>query len=89
MPVLAQCEMLMPAAIYTDAGFSPETPLLQMPDFNSLIASSQEHQVPIFELTPAQLEQQGRVLANTQASQDQFRILFKEASERVLQITGG
>ena len=88
IPVMTQCEMLLDMSVYTDAGFSPETPLLQMSDFNSLIASSQEHQVPIFELTPKQLEQQGRVLANTQTSQDQFRVLFKEAARRVLQITG-
>ena len=79
--------MTLPTQAYEDAGFSPQSPLLQMPDFNSLIASSQEHQVPIFELTPAQLEQQGRVLAITQESQKQFRALFKEAAIRVLNIT--
>jgi cellulose biosynthesis protein BcsQ len=89
IPVMSQCEMLLDMSVYADAGFSPETPLLQMSDFNSLIASSQEHQVPIFELTPKQLEQQGRVLAITQTSQAQFRVLFKEAAQRVLQITGG
>jgi len=55
-----------------------------MPDFNSLIASSQEHQVPIFELTPAQLEQQGRVLEITQASQSEFKKLFDKAADRVI-----
>jgi hypothetical protein len=78
--------MMMSAKIYKAAGYDPRQPLLQMPDFNSLIASSQEHQVPIFELTPQQLEQQGSVLANTQASQAQFRKLFDEAADRVLRV---
>jgi alpha-galactosidase len=76
----------MAARTYKAAGFDPDRPLLQMPDFNSLIASSQEHQVPIFELTPQQLEQQGRVLAITQTSQDRFRTLFDEAADRVLRV---
>lgn len=84
LPALEQCGMLLPGEIYKAAGFDPHQPLLQMPDFNSLIASSQRHQVPIFELTASQLDQVGRVLETTQASQDNFRALFKEAAERVL-----
>jgi cellulose biosynthesis protein BcsQ len=86
IPAMEHCGMMMPASIYEAAAFNPRQPMLQMPDFNSLIASSQEHQVPIFELTPHQLEQQGRVLANTQASQRQFKELFDEAAERVLRV---
>ena len=84
IPALRGCGMFLSDEIYQAAGFDPSQPLLQMPDFNSLIASSQEHQVPIFELTPQQLDQQGRVLANTQASQQNFRELFNEAADRVL-----
>jgi cellulose biosynthesis protein BcsQ len=86
IPALERCGMMMPADVYKAASFNPRQPMLQMPDFNSLIASSQEHQVPIFELTPQQLEQQGRVLANTQASQTQFKQLFDEAADRVLRV---
>ena len=63
---------------------NPRQPLLQMPDFNSLIASSPQHQVPIFELTPEQLEQQGRVLEITQGSQEEFRTLFSQTATRVI-----
>jgi hypothetical protein len=55
-----------------------------MPDFNLLIASSQRHQVPIFELAPEQIEQQGRVLETTQGSQDDFQNLFDQAANRVI-----
>jgi len=86
IPAMEHSGMMLPAKTYKAAGFDPRQPLLQMPDFNSLIASSQEHQVPIFELTAKQLEQQGSVLANTQASQRQFKQLFDEAADRVLRV---
>ncbi|MES2294048.1 MAG: AAA family ATPase [Pseudomonadota bacterium] len=86
IPALNSCGMMLPATAYSAAGYEPSEPLLQMPDFNSLIASSQRHQVPIFELTAAQLEQQGRVLKTTQVSQKAFKALFSEAADRVLQI---
>lgn len=86
IPAMKGCGMMMSARTYKAAGFDQDQPLLQMPDFNSLIASSQEHQVPIFELTPQHLEQQGRVLAITQASQKRFRELFDEAADRVLRV---
>jgi cellulose biosynthesis protein BcsQ len=84
IPALEQCGMMMKEESYKAAGYEPRQPLLQMPDFNSLIASSQQHQVPIFELTPEQLEQQGRVLEITQGSQEEFRTLFSQTATRVI-----
>ena len=84
IPALESCGMSMTAETYKKAGFLPTEPLLQMPDFNSLIASSQEHQIPIFELTAEQLEQKGRVLEITQRSQEEFRKLFSVAADRVI-----
>jgi cellulose biosynthesis protein BcsQ len=84
IPALKDCGMMMKDDAYKAAGYDPSEPLLQMPDFNSLIASSQQHQVPIFELTPAQLEQKGRVLEITQASQSEFKKLFDKAADRVI-----
>jgi cellulose biosynthesis protein BcsQ len=84
IPTLKACGLMLDDGVYAAAGYDPNQPILQMPDFNSLIARSQEHQVPIFELTPQQLEQAGSVLASTQASQAQFRELFSTAAERVI-----
>lgn len=87
VPALTAAGMLLPEAVYTRAGFSPEKPLLQMSDFNSLIASSQKYQVPIFNLTDQQIEQAGIVLENTKASMEQFRKLFSDAADRVIGMT--
>ena len=42
-------------------------PLLQMSDFNSLIALSQEYKAPVFDLTDAQIGRTGSVLENTKS----------------------
>ncbi|MFL7904782.1 ParA family protein [Azospirillum argentinense] len=84
IPAMERCRMMLAPEIYKSVGLNPADPLLQMPDFNSLIARSQEHQVPIFELTADQLKQGGGVLTNTQGSQEEFRRLFEEAANRVL-----
>jgi cellulose biosynthesis protein BcsQ len=86
LPVLRKAGMVLPDKSYADAGFSPQQPLLQMPDFNSLIARSQEHQVPIFELTDAQLHQAGVVLERTKESMGRFKELFSDAADKVLAI---
>jgi len=78
--------MLLPKGVYEEAGFHAEEPLLQMSDFNGLIARSQEHQVPIFELTDDQLKLGGGVLENTKESMARFRGLFDQAADRVISL---
>ena len=86
LPALRRAQMVLGDFIYEQAGFQPYEPLLQMPDFNSLIARSQEHQVPIFELSDAQLQQGGIVLERTKESMNRFKDLFSQAAERVIAI---
>ena len=86
IPAMERCELMLDPSDYAAGGYDPRQPILQMPDFNSLIARSQEHQVPIFELTAAQLQQVGSVLDSSQASQSQFKHLFKEAAERTIRV---
>lgn len=86
IPALDKCGMMLPPEVYEAGGYIPSDPILQMPDFNSLIARSQEHQVPIFELTADQLQQVGRVLDTTQGSQEDFRKLFDQAADRTLRV---
>lgn len=57
--------------------------LAQIPDFNSLIAQSQEHATPIFALTPDQLERTGIVLENLQASQQVFFQIFNSMAAAI------
>lgn len=62
-------------------------PLLQMSDFNSLIALSQEHKAPVFDLTDAQIERTGSVLKKTKGSMLNFRELFAAGADRIIALT--
>ena len=57
---------------------------MEVGDFNSLIASSQEHQVPVYSLTTTQLSQSGLVLAQSQQSMKSFRDAFDKCAEYLI-----
>lgn len=78
--------MLLPEAIYDSAGAKPNLPLIQMSDFNSLIALSQKYKAPIFDLTDAQLELTGIVLERTKKSMQQFYELYSEGADKIITI---
>lgn len=87
LPVLKESGMMLPDKAYKAAGFDPKEPLLQMPDFNALIARSQQYQVPIFELSDSQLGPAGIVLERTKDSMGRFKELFSDAANKVNQLT--
>lgn len=86
-PKLEELGMLLPKTAYESIGLPFGKPLLQMSDFNGLIALSQKHQAPIFKLSDQQLEQSGIVLERTKISMERFRELFSEGADRVITLT--
>jgi len=86
VPVLEANNMLLDAFKYESAGITAGDPLLQMSDFNSLIALSQKHQTPVFCLSDEQLEQTGIVLKRTKHSMENFKTLFSDAADLILKI---
>lgn len=100
IPVLKEKDMLLPCELYeketqsNQAGrFLDEAdayatvlgePFLQVPDFNSLIALSQEHKVPIFNLTDKQLESDGIGLEPAKKSMRKFRELYSKGADRIM-----
>lgn len=76
--------MLLPDTAYAAAGMSAGDPIMQLSEFNGLIAQSQKHNAPVFMLTDAELEQTGIVLERTKKSMEQFRLLFDQAADRVI-----
>ena len=101
MPVLNENDMLLPDKLYEKASLigPGETqfrlflddiasqPLLQLSDFNTLIARSQEHNAPIFNLTDDQLEVSGVVLDTIKKSMKKFRDLFSDGADRIITLT--
>ncbi|MBO5031658.1 MAG: AAA family ATPase [Lachnospiraceae bacterium] len=61
--------------------------LINIADFNSLIAQSQEHNTPIFLLTQEQVKQTGITWTNMERSRDEFFITFKTLAERIINVT--
>ena len=79
-----QLDLEFPDLIYDSAISSP---LLQMSDFNTLIARSQKHKAPVFDLSDDQLERVGVALENTKKSMMNFRALFSDGADRILALT--
>ena len=86
LPVLKANKMALDDNVYKKCGIEPGGPILQMSDFNSLIALSQKHQSPVFALKDEQIEQTGIVLARTKKSMDNFKELFEEAADTILRL---
>lgn len=61
--------------------------LCNIADFNSLIAQSQKHNVPVFALTDAQLEQAGVVLKNMKESRSDFDKVFSKLANEIHNLT--
>ncbi len=52
VPSLERAELLNVAESRAKSGLDPWTPIMEVADFNSLIALSQEHLIPVYTLTP-------------------------------------
>lgn len=87
VPALQEARMLNPEVFKAKVGLEPWEAIMAVADFNSLIALSQEFQVPVYELNASQIGQQGAVWAQTKASMEIFEAAFKLCAERVIALT--
>lgn len=87
VPALSNEHMVFPEHIYASQGIGDDFCLIQMSDFNSLIAVSQDCQTPVFDLTSEQIGQTGHVLDNTLESQKHFKKAFETLADRVINLT--
>lgn len=62
--------------------------LINISDFNSLIAQSQKYSVPVFALTDAQIEQTGHILTTMKKSREEFRRAFLSLASTIEVIVG-
>jgi cellulose biosynthesis protein BcsQ len=83
IPALEKAGMVDSKTFRNKSGLDPWTPLMEVGDFNSLIAMSQEHQVPVYALTPQQVGQVGAVLEQTQDSMKAFAKAFADCADRI------
>ncbi|MGJ5121004.1 ParA family protein [Bradyrhizobium oligotrophicum] len=81
----------MSVSIADFAASSPgDTPfnLINIADFNSLIAQSQKYNVPVFALKDHQIEQAGVILETMKQSRDAFKTSFNNLANTIEIITG-
>jgi hypothetical protein len=88
-PQLQAHQVTLPDQSYREAGNSPVDSycLAQIPDFNTLAATSQSHKTPVFALTDAMFGHVGKVLEQDKAKRQEFRRLFSQLADRVITLT--
>jgi cellulose biosynthesis protein BcsQ len=87
VPALQNANMVSKTDFEEKINSAPWTPLMEVPDFNSLIALSQEHQVPVYALTQQQTAQTGAVWEQTKNSMGEFKKKFTSCAESVFAMT--
>jgi cellulose biosynthesis protein BcsQ len=87
VPMLKAQAMLLAETKYEDLGIGADFCLASISDFNSLIAKSQEHQVPVFSLTAEQVGQVGIVWYRTRQSKDMFEQIFLRLADMIVGLT--
>ena len=88
VPSLVAAGLLDVANFRDKSGINPWNPIMEVADFNSQIALSQEHQVPVYALSPEKIGQKGAVWEQTKASMEVFETAFKDCAEKVIALAG-
>jgi cellulose biosynthesis protein BcsQ len=89
VPTLSKYDLTFSNEVYGNAGGAPAQSycLAQIPDFNTLIATSQTHQTPVFALTDEMFGHTGTVLDQDRIKRDEFRDIFTLLTNRILTLT--
>ncbi|MFF7034658.1 ParA family protein [Streptomyces griseus] len=87
VPALGSAGLLLPQDTYSDAGMSDDLVLGKIQEFNSLLPKSQDHRVPVFALTPDQLNQAGVVLQGSLRQIESLHVIFQDIANKIIQIS--
>jgi cellulose biosynthesis protein BcsQ len=88
VPSLEPLGMMLPRERYEQVeGLLPNMCLALVADFNTLIAKSQEYNVPVFELSEEQLGHVGAVLEADQDKMTEFKEIFSYLADTVTLLT--
>ncbi len=89
VPALRQHGIAFEESVYTNSGVGPSEAycLAQIPDFNTLIATSQSYQTPVFALDDDMFGHVGTVREQDKAKRDEFRQIFSLLARRIETLT--
>lgn len=86
LPSLNSNGLLFNQSQYKCANIDINNFLIEVPDFNSLIAISQEISKPVFALTKSDIQTSGSVAQNQIESARRFKRIYEEAAHRIIDI---
>ena len=84
VPVLKKCNMIVP---YDSCNYDETYNLINIADFNSLIAQSQSNNTPVFLLTQEQVQKSGSIQENMEKNIEDFDQAFDCLANRVINAT--
>lgn len=88
VPVLKQDGMIVDDKKFNDVcAMNEPYNVINIADFNSLIAQSQKFNVPVFALSAEQMEQVGKILKNMEKSRDDFHKTFVQLAKNIIDLT--
>jgi cellulose biosynthesis protein BcsQ len=86
VPELVKAKLLDVDDFKARTGTDPWQPIMEVADFNSLIALSQEHQLPVYALTP-EIVGRGAIWDQAKENMDVFYEGFEQCAEAVIALT--
>ncbi len=86
VPSLVRSGLLHIEKFKARAGIDPWTPIMEVAGFNSLIALSQEHQIPVYELQP-EIVGRGAIWEQVEGNMTSFEEAFRICADRVIALT--
>lgn len=84
LATLSDSNLLLDPSAYTAADAPLEDFMIEVPDFNGLIAISQDLSKPVFSLTRDELRSGGAVAANQLASVEAFNEIYASGAQKIL-----
>lgn len=87
IPSLVNANLLQTDKFLATTSIDPWVPIMEVSDFNSLIALSQEHQVPVYALTMDMTGQSGAVWEQSETSMKKFDESFANCAQFVIKLT--
>jgi hypothetical protein len=89
IPALGESEYLLDGEVYAAANAPLDAFLLEVPDFNSLIAVSQVVSKPVFALTQEDIGSSGVVFDTQDRSIQDFNNTYRVGAEKIVHLTNG
>nr|WP_275942046.1 ParA family protein [Nocardia cerradoensis] len=87
VPALARSGSIFQDEKYAEAGLDSHYVLAEIPDFNTLIAHSQQERKPVFALTQEDIGRAGKLWGNQQANIENYKNTFTQLADRIELLT--